>query len=529
MDSLIRIAGAVALLFWGTYMVKTAMLRAFGLALRTGLARWLKNRFAGFLSGAALAALLQSSTASALLVAGLQGEGVVTTAMALSAVLGADLGSAVMARILAMDLSLLSPVLILAGTVLFLKRPGDRAGQLGRFLLGLGLILAALQGIFAASAPFKSEAGALLDAVNHSAALSLLSGAALAGCAFSSLAAVIITAGLAAHGVLAGSAPLWVILGANLGSAILAVLTTAGGTPTARRAPAGNLFFRCSGVIAASILVLALPGLGREALGSLGPIGVHIAFNAAIGLSGLLFIGPVSRMLEKWLPERITPEHRNPLALSEENLLAPEAALATAKAEAMRDLESLMTLWARLADFIRGNPPESEADLEKEKRRSLGGACRSMTLFLSALVQLDLSTEDTRRWQLLQRLNEAVRSSSSAAGDILDALVKNKCARGLAFSKEGESELLALHQEVGENLARLRSILSADDDDARSMLAQEIRRLSEEIAAHELPLISQHMARVASGLTKSEETSALHVELLALMRRFNALIAAAVS
>lgn len=184
MLSLLHLAGAVALLLWGTYMVKTAMLRTFGTALRTQLARFLTNRITGFFCGTVLASLLQSSTASALLVAGLQSEGLVSTAMALSAVLGADLGSAVMARVLTLNLSWTAPLLIFTGTLLFLKRSGDHAGQFGRVLLGLGFILTALQFIFTAVAPFKAEAGILFDAVNHTPALAFFAGIVLSAASF---------------------------------------------------------------------------------------------------------------------------------------------------------------------------------------------------------------------------------------------------------------------------------------------------------------------------------------------------------
>ncbi len=528
MESVIRLAGAVALLLWGTYMVKTAMLRTFGLALRTQLARFLKNRVAGFFSGAVLAALLQSSTASALLVAGLQSEGIVTTAMALSAVLGADLGSALMTRVLSLDLSLASPILILSGTVLFLKRSSDRLGQFGRVLLGLGFILTALQFIFAAAAPVKTEAGALFEAVNQSSILSFAAGLILAGCAFSSLAAVVLTASFTSLGILAETAPLWVVLGANLGSALLAVLTTAGGTPTARRAPVGNLIFRTAGVLLVAALLAANACWGETLLTVAGPIGVHILFNAALGVTGLFFIQPVSRLLEKLLPEKTAPEHRNRLAISEENLINPEAAVSLAGDESRANMASLASLWRRLIPFIKGNPPQGEALLLKEERRDLLLSCRAMHLFLSALVQQNLSVEEMTRWQQLQNLNEAIRSASAAASDILDSLVRNKCSRHRAFSPAGAAELLALHATVSENLTRISALLNPASDAIRVTLKKAVQEASESLAAQELPLISRHMARVAAGLAESEETSALHVELLAFMRRFNALITAAV-
>ncbi len=106
--------------------------------------------------------------------------------------------------------------------------------------------------------------------------------------------------------------------------------------------------------------------------------------------------------------------------------------------------------------------------------------------------------------------------------------MRNKCACHRAFSKEGEAELLALHATVGENLTRIAALLNPTSEAVRVTLRKAVLSASESIAAQELPLISRHMARVASGRAESEETSALHVELLAFMRRFNALITAAI-
>ena len=109
MQSLIHMAGGIALLLWGAYMVKTGMLRTFGVALKDFLSVRLKNRAIAMASGTTLASLLQSSTAATLIVASIQAEGFLTTNMAFATILGADFGSALMTRVLTFDLSFLSP------------------------------------------------------------------------------------------------------------------------------------------------------------------------------------------------------------------------------------------------------------------------------------------------------------------------------------------------------------------------------------------------------------------------------------
>ena len=258
---LLGLAGAVALLVWGAYMVKTGILRTFGDALRTQLAVHMKNRLLGFAAGFGLASLLQSSTASALLVAGLQSGGLVTTTIALSAVLGADLGSAVMVRVLTLDLSGAAPLLILAGPILFMRRPQERSGQFGRILLGLAFILTALSTIVGVTEPLRAGANGMSGAdgslvagvfalLAGSAPLSAVAGVALALLFFSSLAVVAAAAAFSSAGLLPAEAGLWLVLGANFGSALLALLSTAGGSRTARRAPLGNFLFRTIGFAA---------------------------------------------------------------------------------------------------------------------------------------------------------------------------------------------------------------------------------------------------------------------------------------
>ena len=185
-------------------MVKTGILRTFGEALRSWLATRLSNRFAGFAAGMGLAMLLQSSTAASLLVASLQAGGLVSTAAALAAVLGADLGSALAARILTLNISSLIPILLIAGTFLFLRRMEKREGQFGRMLLGFAFVLLALQSIMASTEPMR-DSPIILETLAHLPEHPFLAAAVGIACAvlfFSSLAVVAVTAAATASGLL---------------------------------------------------------------------------------------------------------------------------------------------------------------------------------------------------------------------------------------------------------------------------------------------------------------------------------------
>ena len=129
---IINLLGTVALLLWGIRMVRTGVERAYGSSLRVGLGRALGNRLRAFAAGLGVTVVLQSATATCLLVASFAGQGLLPGASSLAAMLGADLGTAIAAQILSLDISWAAPLLILVGFVLFQRSTGRRPRSLAR-------------------------------------------------------------------------------------------------------------------------------------------------------------------------------------------------------------------------------------------------------------------------------------------------------------------------------------------------------------------------------------------------------------
>ena len=128
MIQLLNLLAAIALLIWGTHMVRTGMLRVFGANLRAVLAHSVRNRFTAALSGMGVTAILQSSTATSLIVSSFVGQGLIALPSALAVMLGADIGTSLMAVVFSRDLSWLSPLFILVGVVLFIARQSTTSG-----------------------------------------------------------------------------------------------------------------------------------------------------------------------------------------------------------------------------------------------------------------------------------------------------------------------------------------------------------------------------------------------------------------
>lgn len=178
-------------------------MRVFGADLRRLLGKSIRKTSRAFLAGLGVTALVQSSNATALLVISFVAQGMIALPPALVIMLGADVGTALMARVLTFDLSWLSPLLILAGVTTFLSQKKSRTGQLGRVGIGLGLIILALQLIVASAEPITqaSAVQAIFTSLSGDAVLALLVGALFAMVSYSSLAAVLLTATLSATGL----------------------------------------------------------------------------------------------------------------------------------------------------------------------------------------------------------------------------------------------------------------------------------------------------------------------------------------
>mgnify|MGYP000674721204 CR=1 FL=1 len=237
MLTLLHLLSAVALLVWGTHIVRTGVMRVFGARLRTVLSRSVEKKPLAFCAGIGVTALVQSSNATTMLVTSFVAQDLVALAPALVIVLGADVGTALMARILTFDLSWLSPLLIFIGVIFFLGRKQSRAGQLGRVGIGLGLILLALELIVQAVTPITQANGVqvIFASLTGDILLDALIGAMFAIISYSSLAAVLLTATLTAAGIISFPVALCLVIGANLGSGLLAMLNN-----SAANAAGGN-------------------------------------------------------------------------------------------------------------------------------------------------------------------------------------------------------------------------------------------------------------------------------------------------
>src|SRR5437764_3894082 len=248
---LLDLMGGVALLLWGLHMVHSGILRAFGPDLRSLLAKGLSNRFAAFGAGLGLTALLQSSTATALITSSFTAEGLVSLVPALAIMLGANVGTTLIVQILSFNIAAVAPVLFIIGLVAFRSGPRSRIKDIGRVAIGLGLMLLALHILLDTLAPAENAPGArvFMNAITGDPVLCIFIGAVVTWAVHSSLARLLLIMAPAYAHFVTPFAALALVLGANLGSAINPLIE--GGrrdNPACYRLPLGHVINRLVGV-----------------------------------------------------------------------------------------------------------------------------------------------------------------------------------------------------------------------------------------------------------------------------------------
>jgi phosphate:Na+ symporter len=523
MLTLLDLLSAVALLIWGTHIVRTGILRVYGSQLRRVIGQNMAKRPLAFVAGILVTAVVQSSNATAMLVTSFVGQGLMGLTPALAIMLGADVGTAVMSRILTFDLSWLSPLLIFLGVIFFLSRKQTRVGQLGRVGIGLGLIILALQLIVTAAAPITQAAGVkvLFASLTGDLLLDALVGAMFALISYSSLAAVLLTATLAGAEIISLPVAIGLVIGANIGSGLLAFLSTSMQNVAGRQVALGSLLYKLIGLLL--ITPVLTPLVAWMDTLNVSPsslvISFHVIYNSLRCLIMLPTVGPMGRLCASILPQQAEingqtkPRHLDLTALA-----TPSLALANAVRETLRMGDLIDSMLNAMQEVLRGN----QTAVTQEVRRlndDVEVLYNAIKLYLAQMPRDDLSDQDNRRWAEIIELAINLELASGLIERMLRKVQQQKTSQRRSFSDVGLEELSGLHEQLMANLRLGLSVfLSGDPESARQLLREKRR-----FRAQERRLAHAHVSRLQRKIVQSIETSSLHLELISDMKRLNSL------
>ncbi len=518
---MIQIAGAAALLLWAVRLVRTGVERAFATQLRQGLRRASDNRLLAAISGLVSAMLLQSSTAVAMLVSNFASKGALSAAVGVAMLLGADLGSALVAQILLARPGILVPALLLVGVALFLRSNQRKLRQTGRILIGLALIFVSLDMLRTATAPIVQSEGAVavLGYLDSDLLTAFLLGAVFAWVVHSSVAAILLFVTMVAQGALPPMAAMAMVLGANLGGAMIAFVLTLAADVRARRIVSANLALRGGGALSV-LLALNLDALDPTWLGqgaAVQVMGLHLAFNLALCLLALPFVGLIARMSKGVMRDpNVQSLGRGMSALDPAALEDPPRALGCAARELLRMgevIEKMLVAAMGLYEVWDDRVANAIHDEDKALRQMH----LDLKLYLAGMNRHKLDDSAVNGAIEASLMAANLEAAADQVARKMTDLARKLSHEGISFSKSGKQEIDDFMDRIQANVQlALTVMMTRNPDDARELVAEK-----ESIRTAEQRLQSKHLTRLREGVSESIETSAIHQETLRILKQVN--------
>lgn len=514
MGFILEIFGAVSLLLWGTHMVTSGMLRGYGSQIRKKIGQALSNRWKAFSTGLGVTLALQSSTATAMIATSFAASGLLGVQPGFMLMLGANVGTAVVAKVLSFPLHGLAPLMMLVGVFGFRAAKTTRLKNMARVLLGLGFMLMSLRILVEALEviPGSSMAGQIFQIMGEQPLVAIAFGAIAAWVCHSSVAVVLLVMSVAASGNLPLAAGLAAVLGANLGGALGPVLEAE--NIAARRLPLANLIVRAFGVIAGAALLPTVVAW-LEYLGWVSStifVDGHLAFNILLAIVAAPFAGPVSRILVRLLPDPPVPEDpgkpRHLLTVDAE--YPAHMVLSAAEREVLRVADLLSAQMQALPAVISSGNPDAALNISRagDAATVLGAEIRRQLNKTSSLpwseeqhergheiAVFSMSMEhsaDIIAHQIMEPMMRRHRSEGalvSAQKDVLNALAANiSKAHELSISAFLRRDLQAAKDVINEKLGarqaereylRTRAVDNATTSLLRPDLDDDLRLMRE--------------------------------------------------
>jgi len=503
-------------------MVRIGITDAWGSEVRSALGASLSNRFKAFFTGLGVTVLLQSSSATALLTASFSGQGIINTGPALAVLLGADVGTTLVAQVLTFDLSVLSPMLIAIGVAMYTYSDSGRARDTGRLVLGIGMMLLALKLILAASTPMRESVivQSIFSSLGNDLILAVIVAALIAWMAHSSLATVLLIITLASTGALDPSVAFAFVLGANIGSAIPPFIATLGGSSSARQPPLGNLIFRVCGVVIALPMVGFLSDwMAQFDVNEARQIAnFHMFFNIALAILFLPLINQMASLTEKLLPEiEVESNELKPMYLDKSAFATPLVALLNAEREVLRMGEIVERMFRNTFIALKKN----DIDLAKKTRamdQSANLFYDEVKLYLTKLSRESLGQKESMRCaEIMSFATNLEHIGDIISVDMIDSLLRKKMTPGARMSLQDREDINNLYQPVllSFNLS-LSVFTSGDISMARQLLAKKYKFIKLEKQS-----VVNHLNKLREDVTYDSRLSALQLDVIRDLKRIN--------
>ncbi|HEY8758370.1 MAG TPA: Na/Pi cotransporter family protein [Candidatus Limnocylindria bacterium] len=519
---LFALLGGTALLLYGVRLVGEGLQRAAGTRLRHVLSTLTGDRFRALLVGAGVTAVLQSSSATTVMLVGFASAGLLTLRQTIGVILGADIGTTVTVQLLAFNLLGFAPLVVFLGWLVYTAF-GGTVKYIGQAILGFGFLFLGMSLIADGTAPLKQSAlfGDLFQALVGQPLLLLLLAAVFSALVRSSAATIGIALSFATSGLMNLDGAMPIIFGANVGTAATALIAAVGANAEARRVAAAHAIFKVVGVLIFLPLSVAFADLVRQTTDDPARqiANAHSLFNLVVALLFLPFTRIAADVFTRIIPDTGRTE-LGAMYLNPNVLDTPAVALGQAVREVLRMGDAvLQSLRDTIVVFERDDEPLMKEVIRRDDL--IDRLEEDIKQYLVKLGEHALTEEQSERESALLFTVVNLEEIGDVIEKELMELAEKKIRGHYRFSPQGWKEIADLHAMVIENLELAISAVATQD---RS-IADKVVRHKSNINLMERRLRGSHMQRLRDGLRETIDTSSIHLDVLAGLKRVNSLVA----
>ncbi len=519
--------GGVLLLLYGIKLLNDGLQNAAGPRIRSLLRSLTSNRLTAVGAGAFITGLIQSSSATSVMLVGFVSAGLMSFRQTLAVILGADIGATLTVQLIAFHIYDYAILLIGTGLVFTLFSKRRLYQNIGQGLLGFGFVFLSIKIMSDAVAPLEQSDlfKEILIVLVGTPMTGIFLSAILTALIHSSAATISIALALAGHGLISLDAAIHIVLGANIGTCSTALMASLRSPAEARRVAWAHVVFKVFGVALVLPFLASFQGLVRFSDHDLSRqiANAHTLFNAIMAVIFLPFTVPFSKLIAKLVAEKAEEKKFGPMYLDDHVLTTPSLALSQATREVLRASDIVREMLANAIKVFQGDD-QSLISTIKDKDNLIDVLDRQIRLYLTRLSSSNLTEPQSHRAVALLEITRDLEN----IGDIIDRnlmpLAVKRINKGIMFSQEGLEEIGSFHKKVLENFDTAISAFASQDRD----LAGRVVRTKEDLAIWERELVQAHLERLRKGLRESIETSHIHLDVIGNLARINSLVTHAI-
>jgi phosphate:Na+ symporter len=501
---LIGLLGGLAIFLFGMEQMTDALKAVMGEGMSRLLAGLTKNRFLATITGAITTAVIQSSTVTTVIVIGFISVGLMTLQQVIGVILGANIGSTITAQIIAFNVTQYALLPVAVGFAMQFVSKNEKVRLYGGIIMGLGLVFFGMGIMSAAANPLRSY-GPFIEVMREMSnpLLGITAGLVFTGLIQSSAATIGIVIVLASQGAITLGAGIAIVLGANVGTCLTALLAAIGKPAPAKQAAAAHILFNIIGVIiwlpfigqlaslaeAVSPVSASLSGTAQLAADTPRQIAnAHTLFNIVNTILFIGIIGPFARFIQWLIPDRPEPlpEYAQPVYLDDSLLQTPALAIERIRLEAVRLGGYVDELIEMARPVVLGGGAD---DIERvvSRGKELRRLHDAITDYARRLFSLEMTSDETRRLEELMTVVVNLDHISETITVNMISIGRERLERRFVISQETIARFRPYAARVREAyLLALRALDSRDAGPAAAVVEMkaEVDRMSEEIVEH---------------------------------------------